>query len=219
MFDLHTHSLLSDGELLPSELARRYEEKGYKAIAITDHVDLSNIKSVSVAIVEFCHHWPANRIKVIPGLELTHLPLEQFHDCVALARKNGVRWIVAHGETPVEPVFPGTVRAAIEAGVDLVAHPGFISAQEAELAAQKGVSFELTSRKGHCLSNGHVAQLALKFGVRMCVNSDSHSPGDILRRDELMSVGLGAGLTQVQLVDIQNSMEGFVQKIISSGAF
>ena len=48
MYDLHTHSLLSDGELLPSELARRYEEKGYKAIAITDHVDFSNIKIVSL---------------------------------------------------------------------------------------------------------------------------------------------------------------------------
>ena len=41
MFDLHTHSLLSDGELLPSELARRYEEKGFRAIAITDHADVS----------------------------------------------------------------------------------------------------------------------------------------------------------------------------------
>ena len=216
MFDLHTHSLLSDGELLPSELARRYEEKGYKAIAITDHVDMSNIKSVSAAIVEFCHHWPANRIKVIPGLELTHLPLEQFHVCVEIARKSGIQWIVAHGETPVEPVYPGTVRAAIEAGVDLIAHPGYVNEQDAALAAKKAVSFELSGRKGHCLSNGHVAQMALKYGVKLCINSDAHSPSDIMRRDELLSVGLGAGLTSVQLTNVQNDMETFVQKILSA---
>ena len=44
--DLHTHSLLSDGELVPSELARRAEKLGHAAIAITDHVDLSNIEFV-----------------------------------------------------------------------------------------------------------------------------------------------------------------------------
>ncbi|MDD5019712.1 MAG: histidinol phosphate phosphatase domain-containing protein [Candidatus Omnitrophica bacterium] len=214
MFDLHMHSLLSDGELLPAELARRYEEKGYKAIAITDHVDLSNLKSVTAAIVEFCHHWPVGRIRVIPGLELTHLPLEQFPEAVSFARKNGIRWVVAHGETLVEPVLPGTLRAAIEAGVDLVSHPGLIRAEEAELAARKGVSLELSARKGHCLTNGLVAQMAVKYGAKMCINSDAHAPGDILRRDELMSVGLGAGLTQAQLTDIQRDMESLVQKIL-----
>ncbi len=42
MIDLHTHSFFSDGELIPSELIRRAEAIGYKAIAITDHVDSSN---------------------------------------------------------------------------------------------------------------------------------------------------------------------------------
>lgn len=215
MFDLHTHSLLSDGELLPSELARRYEEKGYKAIAITDHVDMSNIKSVSEAILDFCRHWPSSRIKVIPGLELTHLPLEQFKEAVNIARKCGIPWIVAHGETLVEPVVPGTVRAAIEAGVDLIAHPGLVSGEIAELAAKSGVCFELSARGGHCLTNGHVAQTAVKYGVKMCINSDSHVPHDILRRDELASIGLGSGLTPVQLSDVQRVMEACVQKIIS----
>ena len=47
MVDLHTHSLLSDGQLLPSELVRRAEVRGYEAIAITDHVDFSNIDLVN----------------------------------------------------------------------------------------------------------------------------------------------------------------------------
>ena len=43
MIDLHTHTLFSDGELVPSELVRRSEVMGYRAIALTDHADSSNI--------------------------------------------------------------------------------------------------------------------------------------------------------------------------------
>ena len=42
MYDLHTHSILSDGEMLPIELIRRMAVAGYTTVAITDHVDLSN---------------------------------------------------------------------------------------------------------------------------------------------------------------------------------
>ena len=42
MIDLHTHSLFSDGELLPSELIRRAKVIGIQYLAITDHVDFSN---------------------------------------------------------------------------------------------------------------------------------------------------------------------------------
>src|SRR3989338_7384634 len=99
MFDLHTHSLLSDGCLLPSELARRYEEKGFRAIAITDHVDISNIKRVVSEITNFCKSWPKNRIRVLPGIELTHIPLEHFSRLTKYARRHGIKIIVAHGET------------------------------------------------------------------------------------------------------------------------
>ena len=51
MIDLHTHSLFSDGELLPSELIRRAYITGYTALAITDHVDSSNIDFVIPRIV------------------------------------------------------------------------------------------------------------------------------------------------------------------------
>ncbi|MEO0250245.1 MAG: PHP domain-containing protein, partial [candidate division WOR-3 bacterium] len=44
MIDLHTHTFFSDGELVPSELAHRAFEKGYKVIGITDHADASNME-------------------------------------------------------------------------------------------------------------------------------------------------------------------------------
>jgi histidinol phosphatase-like PHP family hydrolase len=49
MIDLHTHTIFSDGELIPSELVRRAEVKGYTAIGLTDHVDFTNIEHVSPA--------------------------------------------------------------------------------------------------------------------------------------------------------------------------
>ena len=206
MYDLHTHSILSDGELLPSELARRYEEKGFKAIAITDHVDLSNIKVVVESIVDFCRSWPKNRIKVIPGIELTHLPLEQFKPACEFARNKGIKIIVGHGETLVEPVLKGTCLAALRADIDILAHPGLISVEEVKLAAKKGILLELSARKGHCLGNGHVAQLALKYNAKLCINSDSHSPADIPTPEHLKNVGLGAGLSMAAISNIYSDL-------------
>jgi histidinol phosphatase-like PHP family hydrolase len=73
---------------------------------------------------------------------------------------------VVHGETIVEPVLPGTNRAAIAAGVDILAHPGLITKEEAMLAAQKGVLLEITTRRGHSFTNGHVASIARVCGHR-----------------------------------------------------
>ncbi len=78
-YNLHAHTFLSDGELLPSEVAMRYMAAGYKTIALTDHVDYSNIRFIIKAILGFCAKWPNNSaIKVLTGIELTHLPPEQF---------------------------------------------------------------------------------------------------------------------------------------------
>lgn len=211
MFDLHTHSILSDGELLPSELARRYEEKGFKALAITDHVDLSNIESVVSSILGFCKSWPKNRIKVLPGIELTHLPLDQFKTAAAYARKRGIKVIVAHGETMVEPVVMGTAHSALSADIDILSHPGLISEEDARLAAKQGIFLEISARKGHCLGNGHVARLALKYGAKLCINSDAHSPSDIPAPGFMKNVGFGAGLSSKDLVLIEKNVSGFIQ--------
>ena len=150
MIDLHTHSLFSDGVLLPSELVRRAYDKGYKALAITDHVDSSNfdfvIPRVAAAINDISKY--ADMV-LIPGAEITHVPPELIAGLVAKARELGAKIVVVHGETVVEPVIRGTNRAAIEAGADILAHPGLISKEDAEAAKQKGVVLELTARKGH----------------------------------------------------------------------
>ncbi len=198
--DFHTHTLLSDGGLLPSELVRRTLARGCRGLAITDHVDSSNLEFVVESMLRFMEDLGAGwGMQVIPGVELTHVPPGKIPTLVERARRLGARWVVVHGETVAEPVAPGTNRAAIEARVDLLAHPGLISAQEAAMAAESNVYLEITTRKGHSLSNGWVVQRAREAGALLLLNTDTHSPEDILGSEERGVVARGSGLTPAEL--------------------
>ena len=213
MYNLHSHSLLSDGCLLPSEIAMRYLDKGYKAIAITDHVDYSNIEITVKAILNFSRQWPKNfPIRVIPGIEITHVPLNQFRPLARYARSKGIKVIVGHGESVVEPVLKGTNRAALEADIDILAHPGLISDADVRLAKRKNIFLELTSRRGHNKTNRHVAQAALRLGAKLILNHDSHRPEDVIRPQELIKVGLRAGLSQKQSEWTFKDVEKFLKR-------
>ncbi len=207
MFDFHTHSLLSDGCLLPSELARRYEEKGFKAIAITDHVDISNIKRVVAEITCFCKNWPKNRIKVLPGVELTHIPLEQFGLLTKYARKHGIKIIVAHGESPVEPVLKGTNKAALNSDINILAHPGKITKEDALLAKKRGIFLEITCRIGHSKTNRHVAKIAKNTGAKLVFNSDCHLPEDIPDLKIFKKNAQKAGITAADFARCQKTAQ------------
>ncbi len=197
MFDLHCHCLFSDGELIPSELVRRVEILGYKAVAITDHADASNIDLILPRLIKAAESInPHSSTKLVPGIELTHVPLEEIGPLARQARDLGAKVIVCHGETVVEPVRPGTNIAALNAEIDILAHPGFITEEEAEIASEKGIFLELSGRKGHSLTNGHVLRMAQKTGARLIVNSDGHSPGDFMTPEHARKVAMGAGLTQ-----------------------
>ncbi len=213
MIDFHTHSLFSDGELIPSELVRRAVTFGYRAIAITDHMDSSNMEFIIPKIVkvsgDLSRFYP---IKVVPGGEITHVPPEMFAEVVKEARKLGARIIVAHGETIVEPVIQGTNRAAIEAGVDILAHPGLISENDLLAAKDNGVSLEISARKGHSLSNGHVAKEALRLDVPIVINTDTHSPSDLIKREMAEKVLLSAGVPANRIEKVFEHAESLVYK-------
>jgi len=194
--DLHSHTFLSDGALLPSELVQRASVRGCRGLAITDHVDSSNLEFVISRILQFVDELgEAWQMDVVPGVELTHVPPRHIAPLAEQARALGARWIVVHGETLVEPVAPGTNRAAMEAPVDLLAHPGLIRKEEASRAAQMGVYLEITTRKGHSLANGWVVQRAREAGALLLLNTDAHGAGDILDTHQMETIALGAGLT------------------------
>jgi len=213
MYNLHCHSLLSDGALLPSEVAVRYLAAGYKTIAITDHADYSNIELVLRQILEFTRYWPKNaKIKILPGIELTHLPPEQFKPLAKYARKNGAQIIVGHGQTPVEPVVEGTNRAALEADIDILAHPGLISEADARLAKKRGIFLELTARRGHRDTNRHVAEIARKTGAKLILNIDSHAPQDIISPSQLIALGRKSGLNTNEINKIFQDLNKFLKE-------
>ena len=211
MIDLHTHTFFSDGALVPAEHLRRVEVLGYKAVAITDHADSSNMDFIIPRMIQAARDLnPFFKTRLLPGIELTHIPPALIAPLVRKARELGAQVVVVHGETIVEPVASGTNMAAIEAGADVLSHPGFISEAEALLAAQKGVFLELSGRKGHSLTNGHVAKMALRTGARLVVNADAHDPGDFLTADMARMVAFGAGLSGEEYLQIQINMNAFV---------
>jgi len=195
VFDLHCHSVFSDGELIPAELLRRVSVLGYEAVAITDHADGSNLDLIVPRIKRVAKELNGySPCRLLAGIEITHVPPRLIPEMVTRARDLGAEIVVVHGETLAEPVAPGTNRAAILAGADILAHPGLITEEEVKLAAEKGVFLEISARKGHCLANGHVARLALKHEALLIINSDAHAPGDFMTKEFAFRVGLGAGL-------------------------
>jgi len=207
MIDLHTHTILSDGVLLPSELARRAEEKGYKVIAFTDHIDFSNVENVVPSLVRVCEKINRNyRIKTIPGVEITHINPIDIPVLVQIAKNMGAKLIVVHGETIVEPVFKGTNRKAVESDIDILAHPGILSEEEAHIAAEKGIYVEISARKGHSLSNGHIVRLWYEYGFPIILNTDTHSPEDLINDDIAKKIIISAGVKVADVnTVIQNS--------------
>lgn len=216
MIDLHTHTVFSDGALIPAELARRAKSMGYQALAFTDHVDESLMVHVIGNLRRFtdtCGHYFG--IELVAGVELTHVPPALIAEQVARARKLGAKLVVMHGETVVEPVAKGTNLAAIEAGVDILAHPGLITPEEARLAAEKGVALEITTRGGHSLTNGHVAMMAREHGAVLVVNNDAHEPRDLVNAALRRAVALGAGLTESEYAQASTNARNIVQKVLS----
>jgi putative hydrolase len=214
MIDLHTHTLNSDGELLPSELWRRAQVKGYRYLGITDHVDASNFEVVfsrlrTAALSLNRGNYPV----LIPGLEFTHLPPALIAPLTAQARALGVPLIVVHGETLAEPVAPGTNRAAIEADIDILSHPGLITLEEAALARERNIFLELSARKGHSLANGHVARVALEVGASLLVNTDSHSPLDLITRQQAERIAQGAGLRDAAVQTLFTDAEALARRL------
>jgi len=217
VIDFHTHTLLSDGLLCPAELVQRAKKTGYRFLGITDHVDPAKIDWVISSLVEFCEEISQveNDIKVIPGAELTHLPPSLIKSYTRRARQNGAKIVIVHGETIVEPVPPGTNQAALEADIDILAHPGIIKEEEVKLAAQRGIYLEISARKGHCLTNGRVVSLARKYNAKVIINSDAHSPEDLITLSRAKKILLGAGMTEDEVKKAFQNSQILMEKFLS----
>jgi histidinol phosphatase-like PHP family hydrolase len=153
------------------------------------------------------------KILAFPGIEITHVDPADIAELALEARKMGAKVIVVHGETLVEPVPAKTNYAALNASVDILAHPGLITEEETSLAAEKGIYLEITTRKGHSLSNGHVAKMARQFNARLVLDNDTHAPGDFVDGKMATNIARGAGLSDEEIATMFENSQKLVQRI------
>jgi len=217
VIDLHTHTLFSDGELVPSELARRAKDIGYKAIAFTDHADFSNVEFILSNVAKVTQGLEKYfGLYVFYGVEITHVPPELIPESVNLSRKLGAEIVVVHGESPVEPVKKGTNRAAISAKCDILAHPGLITAEDALLAKENDVILEISARNGHSLANGHVFRMARQTGAKYMLDTDTHSPDNLINKEFASVILKGAGMNDKEVQrafkTAENKLESLLRK-------
>jgi histidinol phosphatase-like PHP family hydrolase len=166
-------------------------------MAITDHADASNMEELLRCMLRFARQQKDDfPLVFVPGIELTHVAPHSVAPLAQHAIELGAALVVVHGETIVEPVRPGTNAAAVVCpDVDLLAHPGLLTLEEARQAATNGVYLELTSRGGHSLANGHVARMARQAGACLVVNTDAHAPSDMIDQEFARTVASAAGLS------------------------
>jgi len=196
MYDFHCHTTYSDGELIPTELIHRMAVTGYTEMAITDHADFSNVEELIAAQKKVKKSAELYGIRLYTGIEITHVPPSQIDELARKAKELGAEIVLVHGETVVEPIAPGTNHAAVSSSaVDILAHPGLITEEDAELAAKNRIFLEITSRHGHNITNGHVVSVGRKAGAKFVLESDIHSPDDIIDENMRYAVARGAGLT------------------------
>ncbi|MBC7237007.1 MAG: histidinol phosphate phosphatase domain-containing protein [Chloroflexi bacterium] len=219
--DLHTHTFYSDGALLPSEHLRRFAALDHAAVAITDHADASNLAELIERLQRLLRSqagdWP---LTALIGVELTHVAPASIDKLAWQAKTLGAELVIVHGETIVEPVAPGTNRAAVESpAVDLLAHPGLLTLEEAEVAAARGCYIEITTRKGHSLTNGHVAKICRQANAPLVVNTDTHEPGDMANMTLARAVALGAGLSAEEAdIALLYNPQQLVERILAGRA-
>jgi putative hydrolase len=213
MIDLHTHTVLSDGALIPAELVRRAEINGYKAIALTDHVDSGTMETVLSQLIKASKDLSEQGpMEVLPGVEITHVPPTLITRLADQARKLGAKIVVVHGESPVEPVAPKTNRYGLQSDIDILAHPGMITEEEVQMAKERGIYLEVTARRGHSLTNGRLVLLARKYKAKLVINTDAHQSRELFTKDLIRKIGLGAGLTEEELQKVFQNSEELMRK-------
>ncbi len=95
----------------------------------------------------------------------------------------------------MEPVLEGTNFTAVNIPeIDILAHPGLITVEEAEIARDNDIALEISSRRGHCLANGYVAKVAMEVGANLVMDTDTHAPEDLISYETALKIIKGAGI-------------------------
>ena len=195
-YDFHAHTFLTDGRASATDMWSEAIVRGHRMLAITDHVALEDPAPLLERLRSEARAFEDDRILPLIGVELTMLPPRRIADAARTARRAGAQVVIVHGETLANAVPLGTNRAAVECGlVDVLAHPGFLTEEEADLAVAHGTFLEISGRALHSATNGHVARVARAAGADLVVDSDAHDTDQLLTYSVADRFARGAGLT------------------------
>jgi histidinol phosphatase-like PHP family hydrolase len=202
-YDFHCHTFLTDGRASATDMWREADMLGHKVLAVTDHVALEDPKPLLDRLRQEAVQWEGEELTTLVGVEVTMVTPRKIPDVVRAARRAGAEIVIVHGETPANPVPPGTNRASVELNdVDVLAHPGFLTVEEAELAKTHDVILELSARALHMVTNGHVARTALEVGNDLVVDSDAHATDQLVSAHHARQIAQGAGVPEATLTRV-----------------
>ena len=185
----------------------------------SDGTELSRLADFSAQVRRLSLY--AN-VEAWAGVELCHIPPALLPEAVREAREAGARLVLVYGESIMDQVEQGTNFAAIEAGADIITHPGLVDAETAAFAAERGVAFEFTSCPRHALTNAHTAAMALKHGVTLVRGSNAGRAEELTTRAFWPSVIKGAetgitGENGINLAEhLRKSEESLIRKLMLS---
>jgi len=223
LIDMHSHTTLSDGTLSVEEMVAAAERRGYAAYAVTDHAGGSDpayrdvVISVRDAVERLRRETP---LHLFAGAELTDFEPQEILRAAREVRQCGAEVVVVHGECVSMNVRLGTNAAAVRAeGVDILAHPGLVTEEDAMEAARRGIYFEISARQGHNWANGHVYATARKGSVSIIVDSDAHDEAGLLSVAKVAALLRGAGASESVVAQVGDSFApAFVDKLLRRAA-
>lgn len=216
MIDVHVH-ISPDGlaqGLLPAEALRLAALRGLRAVGLVVRSDGSTklpLRRLSTRVRDLGLYL---NMEACVGVELVHVPPALLPGAVADARKAGAELVLVHGESPADTVAEGTNVAAVEAGADILAHPGLIDDQTAAYAAEKGVALELSACPRHCLTNAHVADMARRHGCLLAPGGNARTPEEFLRLPSWDTVCRGAAFSSDQIARFRNNVSTLIKRLM-----
>ncbi len=217
IIDLHMHSTVSDGTLPLDELAETAIGRGYSVMAFTDHVFFSDYKRRAEIIIDWVdkNQDKYKDIIFIPGVEITFASPKEIGIITEYVRSIGTKWVVVHGEASFEKTPAGTNDAAIEHGVNVLAHPSYITDEQVIKSLKTGTAFEISARDCYNYANKQIAETVEKNGGKMLINSDSHQEGAMLSQTKILNTAKIANLTKEQLDNIKRDTVDIVYDVLS----
>lgn len=216
MIDMHLH--VGDGFLSPAQAMNLAQRAGYKAVALTLRGDVTIFDRLAPLRVACKQYSLYAGIDAFAAIELVHIPPQLMSESVGLAREAGAQVVLAHGESPVGLAVQGTNSAALLAGVDILAHPGNISEEDAAVAAENKVYLELTGASGHAVSNALVAARAFSQGCGLVFGSNARSLHDFYDAPTSMNFEnaliRGACISSENVQRMRSNLQTFMRRLL-----